>query len=128
MRKVIHTEQAPAAIGPYSQAIQVGDTVYLSGQVGLDPETMKIVEGGFKAQLNRVMQNLQAVCAAAGGDLDDMVKFNVFVLDLGEFETVNEIMLSYLKAPFPARAAIQVSRLPKDALVEIDGVMVIGSR
>lgn len=128
MRKVIHTEHAPAAIGTYSQAIQVGDTVYLSGQVALDPKTMKLVEGGFEKQLDRVMKNLQAVCTAAGGVLDDMVKFNVYLLDLGHFETVNKIMASYLNAPYPARAAIEVVGLPKGSMVEIDGVMVVNSR
>lgn len=128
MRKIIHTEHAPAAIGTYSQAVQIGDTVYLSGQVGLVPETMELIEGGFDAQLHQVMRNLQAVCAAAGGQLDDLVKLNVYVLDLGHFDAVNAIMAEYLDKPYPARAAIQVSALPKGAVVEIDGVMVPGSR
>lgn len=128
MRKIIHTEQAPAAIGTYSQAVQVGDTVYLSGQVGLVPARMELIEGGFAEQMHQVMRNLQAVCTAAGGGLDDLVKLNVYLLDLGEFDQVNTIMAGYLSEPYPARAAIQVSALPKGALVEIDAVMVPGSR
>ncbi len=128
MRKIIHTEHAPAALGTYSQAVQVGDTVYLSGQVGLLPETMELVEGGCEGQLHQVMKNLSAVCQAAGGDLDDVVKFNVYLIDLGNFDKVNKIMAGYLKEPYPARAAVQVSALPKAAQVEVDAVMVVGSR
>lgn len=128
MKKIIHSDNAPAAIGTYSQAVAVGETVYLSGQVGLDPAVMELVDGGFEAQLHQVMKNLLAVCTAAGGGLEDMVKFNVYLIDLGHFAKVNEIMEGYLNAPYPARAAIQVSALPKSAEVEIDGVMVVGSR
>ncbi len=128
MRKIIHTDQAPAALGTYSQAVQVGDTVYLSGQVGLVPETMELVEGGCEEQLHQVMKNLRSVCNAAGGELKDLVKLNVFLIDLGNFETVNKIMADYLPTPYPARAAVQVSALPKGAVVEIDGVMVVGDQ
>ncbi len=128
MKKIIHTEHAPAALGTYSQAVQVGDTVYLSGQVGLVPASMELAEGGFDGQLHQVMQNLRAVCVAAGGQLEDLVKLNVYLIDLGHFEQVNKLMAGYLKPPYPARAAVQVSALPKGAEVEIDGVMVVGSR
>jgi len=128
MRKIIHTDQAPAALGTYSQAIQIGDTVYLSGQVGLLPQTMELVEGECEQQLHQVMQNLRAVCEAAKASLNDVVKFNVYLIDLGNFDMVNEVMASYLQAPYPARAAIQVVALPKKALVEIDAVMVVNSQ
>lgn len=122
-KSIISTDQAPAAIGPYSQAVKVGDTVYLSGQIPLNPETMALVEGDIAAQVHRVFQNLTAVCEAAGGSLQHIVKLNIFLTDLGHFNTVNEIMKAYFEAPYPARAAIGVAQLPKDAQVEMDGVM-----
>ncbi|WP_028671766.1 RidA family protein [Saccharospirillum impatiens] len=122
-KSIISTDQAPAAIGPYSQAVKVGDTVYLSGQIPLDPETMALVEGDIAAQVHRVFQNLTAVCEAAGGSLQHIVKLNIYLTDLGHFNTVNEIMKEYFVAPYPARAAIGVAQLPKDAQVEMDGVM-----
>lgn len=124
-KAVIHTEHAPAAIGTYSQAVKVGNTVYLSGQIPLLPETMTLVEGDISAQITQVFKNLSAVCEAAGGDLNDLVKLNIFLTDLGHFATVNEIMAQFFTAPYPARAAIGVKSLPKDAAVEMDGVMVV---
>ncbi|MBQ0799111.1 MAG: RidA family protein [Porticoccaceae bacterium] len=124
-KAVIHTEHAPAAIGTYSQAVKVGNTVYLSGQIPLLPETMTLVEGDISAQITQVFQNLSAVCEAAGGDLNDLVKLNIFLTDLGHFATVNEIMAQFFTAPYPARAAIGVKSLPKDAAVEMDGIMVV---
>jgi len=126
-RKIIHTEQAPAAIGPYSQAVQAGDTVYLSGQIGLDPGRMALVEGGLEAQAKRVLQNLSAVAQAAGGSLADVVKLNVYLPDLSHFARVNEIMAQFFSEPFPARAAVGVAALPKGALIEIEGVLVLGA-
>jgi reactive intermediate/imine deaminase len=123
-KTIIQTPDAPAAIGTYSQAVRVGDTVYLSGQIGLDPTTMQMVEG-IEAQIHRVFQNLRAVTLAAGGSLDDVVKLNVFLTDLTHFARVNEIMASYFNQPYPARAAVGVSQLPRGALVEADGVMVL---
>ena len=119
---VIQTPDAPAAIGTYSQAIRVDDTVYLSGQIGLDPGTMQMVEGVEK-QIHRVFQNLRAVADAAGSSLDDVVKLNVYLTDLGNFTMVNEIMASYFRQPYPARAAVGVASLPRGALVEMDGVL-----
>ena len=124
-KAVIHTEHAPAAIGTYSQAVKVGNTVYLSGQIPLLPEAMTLVEGDISAQITQVFQNLSAVCEAAGGDLNDLVKLNIFLTDLGHFATVNEIMAQFFTAPYPARAAIGVKSLPKDAAVEMDGIMVV---
>ncbi|MFW6020693.1 MAG: RidA family protein [Guyparkeria sp.] len=124
-REIIHTEDAPAAIGPYSQAVRVGDTVYLSGQIALDPASMTLVEGGIETQTRRVFDNLTAVCRAAGGELSDVVKLQIYLPDLSHFETVNGIMKEYLSEPFPARAALGVRALPKGAEVEIDGVMVL---
>ncbi|MFI9653298.1 RidA family protein [Guyparkeria sp. GHLCS8-2] len=124
-REIIHTDDAPAAIGPYSQAVRAGDTVYLSGQIALDPATMTLVEGGIEAQTRRVFDNLTAVCRAAGGELADVVKLQIYLPDLSHFETVNAIMKEYLAEPFPARAALGVRALPKGAEVEIDGVMVL---
>ncbi|MGD9660355.1 MAG: RidA family protein [Porticoccaceae bacterium] len=124
-KAVIHTTKAPAAIGTYSQAIKVNGTVYLSGQIPLDPETMNLVAGDFGAQTEQVFRNLAAVCEAAGGSLQDMVKVNIYLTDLANFATVNEIMARHFQQPYPARAAIGVSALPKGALVEMDGVMVI---
>ena len=124
-KQVITSEQAPSAIGPYSQAIKVGNTVYLSGQIQLDPATMEVVEG-FEAQVCRVFDNLSAVAEAAGGKLQDIVKLNIFLTDLGNFATVNEIMERYFEKPYPARAAIGVAALPKGVPVEMDGIMVVG--
>lgn len=124
-REIIHSDQAPAAIGPYSQAVRVGDTVYLSGQIALDPASMTLVEGGIEAQTRRVFDNLTAVCRAAGGELADVVKLQIYLPDLSHFETVNGIMKEYLSEPFPARAALGVRALPKGGEVEIDGVMVL---
>ena len=126
MSKVlISTDKAPAAIGTYSQAIKVGDTVYLSGQIPLDPAKMVLVEGDFEAQAVQVFENLKAVTEAAGGSLQDIVKLNIFLTDLSNFAKVNEVMSRYFEQPYPARAAIGVAALPKDAQVEMDGVMVL---
>ncbi|WP_133493398.1 RidA family protein [Alcanivorax sp. 24] len=122
-RSVINTDQAPAAIGTYSQAIKAGSTVYLSGQIPLDPATMTLVEGDMEAQIRRVFDNLAAVCQAAGGGLQDIVKLNIFLTDLSHFALVNEVMASYFQQPYPARAAIGVAALPKGAGVEMDGIM-----
>lgn len=124
MKDVIHTPHAPAAIGPYSQAIRVGNTVYLSGQIGLDPATGNMVEG-VEAQTHRVMQNLKAVCEAAGGSLDRVVTTTLMLVDMNDFAKVNEIFASYLSEPYPARATYQVAALPKGGKVEIIGVMVL---
>lgn len=125
-RAIIQTTQAPAAIGPYSQAVKVGNTVYLSGQIGLDPETMQMVDG-IEAQIVRVFENLLAVANASGASLNDLVKLNIFLTDLGHFALVNEIMARYLTQPYPARAAIGVAALPRAALVEMDGIIVVTS-
>ncbi|TLX58880.1 RidA family protein [Stutzerimonas nosocomialis] len=124
-RTVINTDKAPAAIGTYSQAIKTGDTVYLSGQIPLDPASMQLVEG-FDAQVVQVFENLKAVAEAAGGSLKDIAKLNIFLTDLSHFATVNEIMSRYFEQPYPARAAIGVAALPKGAQVEMDGIMVLG--
>ena len=124
-RMIISTPHAPAAIGTYSQAVKVADTVFLSGQIGLDPVTMKLVEG-IDAQIVRVFDNLKAVAEAAGGSLADVVKLNVYLTDLVNFTTVNEVMACYFAEPFPARAAVGVASLPRGALVEADAVMVLG--
>ncbi|HEU0219490.1 MAG TPA: RidA family protein [Gallionella sp.] len=123
-KKFIQTPDAPAAIGTYSQAIRVGDTVYLSGQIGLDPTTMQMVEG-IEAQIHRVFRNLRAVAIAADSSFDDLVKLNVYLTDLGHFAKVNEIMAGYFRQPYPARAAVGVAALPRAALVEMDGVLVV---
>ncbi|MEY2863401.1 MAG: hypothetical protein RLY58_1108 [Pseudomonadota bacterium] len=123
-RTVIHTEFAPAAIGTYSQAIRTGNTVYLSGQIGLDPYSMDLVEG-IDAQVRRVFDNLKAVCEAAGGSLADIVKLNIFLIDLANFQLVNQIMGEYFAQPYPARAALGVASLPRGALVEMDGIVVL---
>jgi reactive intermediate/imine deaminase len=123
MKSIIATDKAPSAIGTYSQAVKVNNTVYLSGQIPLEPVSMTVVEGGFVEQTEQVFKNLSAVCEAAGGTINDMVKVNVFMVDLGNFATVNEIMAKYFEQPYPARAAIQISKLPKDVEIEIDGVM-----
>jgi len=125
-RKVIHTDEAPHAIGTYSQAVQVGDTVYLSGQIPLVPETMEMVEGNMEAQIRRVFDNLTAVAVAAGGSLADIAKLNIFLTDLGHFPLVNQVMADYFQEPYPARAAVGVASLPKEAQVEMDAVMVLG--
>jgi reactive intermediate/imine deaminase len=123
-KSIIKTDAAPAAIGTYSQAVKVGDTVYMSGQIGLDPASMQMVEG-IENQIHRVFQNLQAVAVAAGGSLADVVKLNVFLTDLGNFGRVNEIMAQYFSEPYPARAAVGVASLPRAALVEADAVLVL---
>lgn len=123
-KKIIQTQGAPAAIGTYSQAVKVGNTVYMSGQIGLDPITMQMVEG-IDAQVHRVFQNLKAVAEAADGSLADVVKLNVFLTDLSHFALVNTIMAEYFSEPYPARAAVGVASLPRAALVEADAVMVI---
>ncbi|MFA5124009.1 Rid family detoxifying hydrolase [Zavarzinia sp.] len=124
-RKIISTAAAPAAIGTYSQAVQVGDTVYMSGQIGLDPVSMQMVDG-IEAQIVRVFENLKAVAAAAGATLNDAVKFNIYLTDLANFAKVNETMAKYVSEPFPARAAVGVKELPRGALVEADAVLVLG--
>ncbi len=121
-RQIIATANAPQAIGTYSQAVKVGTTVYLSGQIGLDPATMQMVDG-IEAQIHRVFQNLKAVAEAAGGSLADLAKLNVFLTDLGHFAMVNEIMAQYFSQPYPARAAVGVASLPRNALVEADGIL-----
>jgi reactive intermediate/imine deaminase len=120
---VIQTTNAPAAIGPYSQAVRVGSLVFCSGQIPLDPVTMEIVNGGVAEQAHQVFLNLKAVAAAAGGSLDNAVKLTIFLTDLGEFAQVNEIMAGYFNEPYPARATIEVSALPKGALVEVEAVL-----
>lgn len=125
MREIISTDQAPQAIGTYSQAVKVGNTVYLSGQIGLDPATMALVEGAIENRIHRVFQNLRAVCEAAGGSLNDIVKLNIYLTDMTHFATVNEIMAQYFDQPYPARAAVAVAQLPKDTDIEADGVMVL---
>lgn len=125
-KQSIHTDAAPDAIGPYSQAVRAGNTVYLSGQIPLDPATGEVITGDFEARVRRVFANLEAVCRAAGGDLANIVKLNVFLTDLGRFAEVNEIMAEVLDEPFPARAAVQVSALPKGVDVEMDAVAVVG--
>ncbi|MDD2769466.1 MAG: RidA family protein [Methylococcus sp.] len=124
-RQAIHTDHAPKAIGTYSQAIRVGNTVYLSGQIPLDPATMTLVNDNMEMQIRRVFENLSAVAAAAGGTLGDIVKLNVFLTDLGHFPLVNEIMANYFAEPYPARAAIGVAALPRGAGVEMDAVLVL---
>jgi reactive intermediate/imine deaminase len=125
-RQTIHTSNAPQAIGPYSQAIRAGDTVYLSGQIPLVPATMQMVTGDIEAEVRQVFENLKAVAAAAGGSLANAVKVNVFLTDLGHFAKVNEIMASYCSQPFPARAAVGVAQLPRGARVEIECVLYLG--
>lgn len=124
-RVAIDTDRAPAAIGPYSQAIRAGATVYFSGQIPLDPGTQAIVADEFEVQARRVFDNLAAVARAAGGSLDDMVKLTVYLTDLGRFAEVNEIMAEYFAEPYPARAAIGVAALPRDVQIEIDAIMVL---
>ena len=123
MKQKIETSEAPSAIGPYSQAIKVGDSIFLSGQIPLDPATMKLVEGE-ENQIRRVFDNIQAVCKAAGCNLNDIVKLNVSLKDLSIFNKVNEIMLDYFEEPYPARAALQVARLPLDSLIEVEAIII----
>jgi reactive intermediate/imine deaminase len=127
MRSVT-TPEAPAAIGTYSQAVRAGDTVYLSGQIPLDPKTMKLVEGGIEDQVKRVFDNLRAVCREAGGDFDRVARVTVYLTDLGNFAKVNEVMAAYFNEPYPARAAIGVASLPRGAAVEVDAIMYLGPR
>lgn len=122
-REIIHTKAAPGAIGTYSQAVKAGGIVYLSGQIPLDPVTMELVQGGFEAAAVRTFENLKAVAEAAGGGLADVVKLNVYLIDLGDFPVVNEVMKRYFREPYPARAVVQVAALPRGAAVEADAVM-----
>jgi len=124
-KEIISTPNAPAAIGTYSQAVKVDNTVYLSGQIPLVPSTMEMVSDDFEAQVVQVFENLSAVCAAAGGSMKDIAKLNIFMIDLSNFATVNEVMSRYFEQPYPARAAVEVSALPKASQVEMDGVMVL---
>ncbi|MDQ5907937.1 MAG: hypothetical protein QG599_27 [Pseudomonadota bacterium] len=124
-REIINTDQAPAAIGVYSQAVKVGHTVYLAGQIPLDPATMQLVTGDMEAQIRQVFDNLAAVARAAGGSLADTVKLNVFLTDLGHFALLNQIMTDYFQEPYPARAAIGVAALPRGAQVEMDAVLAL---
>ncbi len=128
MKSIIQTAQAPAAIGPYSQAVRVGDVVYASGQIGLDPATGQLVDGGVEAQAHRAFQNLQAVAQAAGGSLADCVKLTLFLTDVGHFAEVNDIMTQYLSPPFPARSTVGVASLPRGAAFEVEAVMVLAGR
>jgi reactive intermediate/imine deaminase len=123
-KKPIHTDDAPAAIGTYSQAVRAGDTVYLSGQIPLDPSTMEVVSGGAEAEIRQVFDNINAVAKAAGGSMADIVKLTVYLTDLGVFPSVNEIMAEYFDVPYPARAAIGIAELPKGATVEMDAIIV----
>ena len=124
-KTIIQTDHAPQAIGTYSQAVKVDNTVYMSGQIPLDPASMEVVEGGIEAEITRVFDNLKAVATASGGSLADVVKLNIFLTDLSNFPTVNEIMAQYFQQPYPARAAIGVAALPKGVGVEMDAVLVI---
>lgn len=124
-RTPVSTEHAPAAIGPYSQAVRAGNTVYLSGQIALDPASGEVVAGGIEAQARRAFDNLKAVCKAAGGSLDDVVRVGLYLTDLGEFAAVNAIMGEYFAAPYPARSTVEVSALPKGVVFEVDAVMVL---
>ena len=126
-KEIIKTDKAPQAIGTYSQAVKVNQTVYLSGQIPLAPKTMELVDGDMEAQIKRVFDNISAVAHAAGGSIEDIVKLNVFVTDLSHFPLVNQVMAEYFQGPYPARAAIGVAALPKGAQVEMDGVMELGS-
>lgn len=124
-KTIIRTDRAPQAIGTYSQAVRVGDTLYLSGQIPLVPETMALVTGDMEAQIRQVFDNLAAVAEAAGGSLADLVKLNVYLTDLDHFPLVNQVMASYFREPYPARAAIGVAALPKGAAVEMDGILIL---
>ncbi|WP_028485634.1 RidA family protein [Thiomicrorhabdus chilensis] len=127
MRDIISTPNAPQAIGTYSQAVRFGNTVYLSGQIALIPESMELAQGEISERIHQVFKNLSAVCEAAGGSLQDIVKLNIFLTDMSHFATVNEIMAEYFVQPYPARAAVAVKQLPKDTDVEMDGVMALSS-
>ena len=124
-RNPVHTDRAPAAIGPYSQAVRQGDTVYLSGQIPLDPDSGLLVEGDIDAQARRAFDNLRAVCEAAGGSLADVVRLGLYLTDLGQFGAVNAVMADYFEAPYPARSTIGVASLPRNAQFEVDAVMVL---
>lgn len=124
-KSIIQSDQAPQAIGTYSQAVKAGDTVYLSGQIPLDPNSMELVGGDIENQIKRVFENLKAVCEASGGSLQDIVKLNIFLTDLGNFAVVNEVMATYFQQPYPARAAVGVAALPKGAEVEMDGILIL---
>lgn len=126
-KQVISTGQAPEAIGPYSQAVRAGDFVYLSGQIPLDPDAMEVIDGDFRARANRVFASLAAVTQAAGGSLADVVKLNIYLTDLSQFATVNEIMADHFDEPYPARAAVGVASLPKGVDIEVEGVMYLAS-
>lgn len=123
MKKIIQTANAPAAIGTYSQAVQIDKTVYISGQIPLDPMTMTLVAGDFASQVKQAFNNLKAVVTAAGGNLSQIVKLQIYLIDMDDFAIVNEVMATYFEAPFPARAVVQVSRLPKDAAIEMDAIL-----
>jgi reactive intermediate/imine deaminase len=125
-RQIINTTQAPAAIGPYSQAVRAGDTVYFSGQIPLDPATGNLIDGDITAQARRVFENLVAVAQAAGGSLAQVVRVGIYVTDLANFAEVNAVMAEYFQQPYPARSTIEVSALPKGAQVEVDAIMVLG--
>jgi reactive intermediate/imine deaminase len=127
-RQIIHTTDAPAAIGTYSQAVRVGDTVWISGQIPLDPATKELVSGDIEAEIRRVFDNLRAIATAAGSTLDDAVKVTIFLTDLAHFAKVNEVMAQYFAQPYPARAAVGVAALPRGARVEIECVLALGSR
>lgn len=123
-RQPIRTAAAPAAIGPYSQAVRAGNTVYCSGQIALDPDSGQVVDGGIEAQVRRAFDNLKAVCEAGGGSLDDVVRVGLYLTDLGEFAAVNAVMAEYFSEPYPARSTVEVSALPKGVSFEVDAVMV----
>ncbi len=122
-KQIISTDQAPSAIGAYSQAVRTGNTVYISGQIPLDPQTMEVVEGGFEAEARRVFENLKAVAEASGGTLDDTVRATIYLLDLANFAKVNEIMSEYFTEPYPARAAVGVAQLPRNVAIEMDAIL-----
>ena len=125
-RQIISTDRAPGAIGTYSQAVKTGDTVYISGQIPLDPKTMEVVDGDIEAMIRRVFDSLKAICEASGGGLSDIVKLTIYLTDLANFPVVNQVMSEYFQLPYPARAAVGVSALPKGAQVEMDAVMSVG--
>ncbi len=124
-REIVHSDSAPQAIGPYSQAVRCGDTVYLSGQIPLDPQTMELIAGPIEAQARRVFENLAAVAQAAGGGLQDVAKLTVYLTDLDHFAAVNTVMMEYFKPPYPARAVLGVAALPRGAQVEMDAILVL---
>jgi len=124
-KQIISTAQAPSAIGPYSQAVRIGETVYTSGQIPLDPDSMQVVGGDFKVQAEQVISNLRAIAVASGGCLDDVIKLTVYMTDLTDFSTLNDVMSEHFNAPYPARSAVQVAALPKDVSIEIDAVLLL---